>query len=64
MNYLKKALESCGVRLSYEDKWLIINVSTNEYEIWQRKYGEKISKLLLITNEEEIAVKKLLTNNE
>ena len=60
MNYLKQALEHCGVRLSYDDKWLVIDVSTGYYEVYQRKYGKKITRKLCSTENEEDAVGKLL----
>ena len=60
MNYLKRALEHCSARLSYEGKWLTFDVSTNCFEVWTKNYGHRNSRILITTESEEEAVNCLM----
>jgi len=62
MNYLKRALEHSGTRLSYDDRWLVVNVATNQFEVYQRIYGTHKTIKLVETVIEEKAVEVLIGN--
>lgn len=59
---ISKALKENNARLSYGDKWLVWSniIGTNAWVVMQRKYRQKNTRTLLITNSEEEAVEELL----
>ncbi len=63
---ISEALKENNARLSYRDKWLVWSniIGTNVWMVMQRKYRQKNTRTLLITNSEEEAIKELLKGEE
>ena len=49
---IHSALKKDGVRISYEDKWLVFNVFESKdadmqyYDVYQRKYNQKKNRVI------------------
>lgn len=60
---IQQALKNTNARVVYGNRWLIKS-STNQYEVHEKKPRQHYSRMLIETNDEEIAVKILLESEE
>jgi len=56
MDILSAMLEIDGIRISYEDKWLVWD---DEWVVYQRQYGKKKTVVLCKTQIQDEAIKVL-----
>ena len=49
---VKRALEQ-GARLSYGHRWLVVNLASNEYEIFGQEYHQRVKKLFATVSIDE-----------